>query len=226
MDTIKLIVTDDGSHSLYLPGMNETYHSSHGALAESRHVFIKNGLLPVASRVTQRPIRVLEVGFGTGLNALLARQQAEKLQIPVHFTTLEPFPLPEEIYSQLNYPALLGGSEGLAELFQQMHRAGWNEVTTVSPRFTLQKLKQRLEDFNDEGGYHVVFFDAFAPNKQEEVWDEALIQKVADHMAPGGVLTTYCAQGKFRRSLKAAGLEVESVPGPPGKKEMTCGHKG
>lgn len=227
MEEVKLIITDDGSHSLYLPGMNETYHSSHGALSESRHVFIKSGYLPVISTVAERPVRVLEVGFGTGLNALLSQQQAEKLRVTTHFTTLEPFPLAGELYRQLNYPTLLGSGENnaLSETFLRMHSEGWDEVQPVSPHFTLEKLKLRLEDFANEGQYHVVYFDAFAPNKQEEVWDETLIRKVADHMAPGGVLVTYCAQGKFKRSLKAAGLTVENLPGPPGKKEMTRGRK-
>lgn len=222
---IRLITTDDGSHSLYLPGMNETYHSSHGALTESRHVFIKNGLLPVLSQARERPVRVLEVGFGTGLNALLARQQAEKLQIPVHYTSLEPYPLQEDLYSQLNYAALITPGPELQQTFISLHEAPWDEKVQISPKFMLEKRQVRLEEFNDEGEYHVVFFDAFAPGKQEELWSEVLIQKVADHMASDGILVTYCAQGKFKRSLKSSGLLVENLPGPPGKKEMTRGRK-
>ncbi|MGB3180692.1 MAG: tRNA (5-methylaminomethyl-2-thiouridine)(34)-methyltransferase MnmD [Cyclobacteriaceae bacterium] len=222
---IRLIVTDDGSHSLYLPGMNETYHSSHGALTESRHVFIKHGLLPVFSHTEERPVRVLEVGFGTGLNALLCQQQAEKFLIPVHYTTLEPFPLPEDLYRQLNYPGLINPDPALADTFIRLHKAEWDSLQSVSTHFRLEKRKLRLEDFQSDHKYHVVFFDAFAPNKQEELWDEDLICKVADQMADGGILVTYCAQGRFKRSLKKAGLSVENLPGPPGKKEMTRGRK-
>lgn len=221
MREVKLIQTEDGSSSLFLPELNETYHSFHGALGESRHVFIRMGL---AHWLEQHPeadsLSVFEVGFGTGLNALLALEFALTHQLNIRYTTLEPFPVPEETAAQLNYGKVV--AEGRFERdFQVLHAAPWGEEVAIHPNFSLRKEKARLEDYQaPEDTFDAVFFDAFAPSKQAELWEKALLEKVARLMAPNAVFTTYCAKGQLKRDLKAIGLTVETLPGAPGKKEM------
>jgi tRNA U34 5-methylaminomethyl-2-thiouridine-forming methyltransferase MnmC len=214
---IEIIESEDGSHTLFNPDLNETYHSHHGAITESRHVFIKEGL----EKTGKENVKILEVGFGTGLNSLLAFEYAEKNGIKLWFESLEPFPLKEEIYSKLNYGKFTG--ENLQEKFILLHECEWEKAVHLSPLFTLLKRKQRLEDVILEKDFDCIFFDAFAPNKQSEVWDLTNLQKCSSALNPNGILVTYCAQGQFKRNLKQAGFEVESLPGPPGKKEMTRG---
>lgn len=217
--TVELITTSDGSHSLYLPEMNETYHSSHGALTESQHIFIEAGLKHYQSRHKVDSIQVLEIGFGTGLNALLAMRYAMERELSTHFTTLEPYPLEEEVYSGLNYASLFSG--GLAEeQFLSLHEADWNALVVMNDFFTLEKKEERLENFSVGGRFDLVFFDAFAPSKQAELWTYEVLEKTVGLMAPLAVLVTYCARGQFKRDLADLGLEVETLPGPPGKKEM------
>ena len=214
----KIIVTGDGSHSLYLPHLNETYHSSHGALTESKHVFIEAGLNHWLKNEGGDTLKVLEVGFGTGLNAFLALDFATKAEVNVEFTSLEPFPLDEEIYSQLNYTENLGPRA--TEVFLQLHQAPWDQVIPISNHFRLHKVLGKLEEFETETQFDVVFFDAFAPSKQAELWEYDILAKTVGLMAAKAVLATYCAKGQFKRDLTALGLQVETLPGPPGKKEM------
>jgi len=217
----KIIVTGDGSHSLYLPHLNETYHSSHGAITESRHIFIKAGLDHFFENHPDQPIHILEIGFGTGLNALLTWEWSRKLQQPVQFNSLEPFPLTSEIYEQLNYTE---GMEAWASAaFHDMHEAEWNAVNEMGDSFSLHKVNVKLEDFSSDQHYQLVFFDAFAPSKQAELWHFEILEKTVGFMAANAVLVTYCAKGQFKRDLAALGLEVETLPGPPGKKEMVRG---
>lgn len=226
MREVKVIETEDGSSSLFLPELNETYHSFHGALGESRHVFIRMGLehwleqYPEAGR-----LHIFEVGFGTGLNALLALEFAVTHQLNIHYTTLEPFPLSEETAAQLNYGKMV--AEGRLEpAFQTLHAAPWGEAVEIHPNFTLLKEQARLEDYQaPEGAFDAVFFDAFAPSKQAELWGKELLEKVARLMAANAVFTTYCAKGQLKRDLKAIGLTVETLPGAPGKKEMVRARK-
>lgn len=214
----KIIVTGDGSHSLYLPHLNETYHSSHGALTESKHVFIEAGLEYIRQKFDDRPLRVLEVGFGTGLNALLAQAFAHEHQLPVHFTSLEPFPLTPDIYEKLNYSQEMDA--WATDAFMKLHESPWNEELDLTNQFTLHKVKTKLETFETNQRFDVVFFDAFAPSKQAELWEYPVLEKTVGLMAANAVLVTYCAKGQFKRDLAALGLEVETLSGPPGKKEM------
>ena len=219
----EIIETRDGSHSLYNPVLDETYHSHHGALQESQYVFIRMGL---DAWLEQQPaaesLRVLEVGFGTGLNALLALQWAQQKAIKLHFTTLEPYPISIQIAQQLNYPRLTKDEQD----FMRLHQAPWEEDVLLYPYFILHKKQQKLEDVAlPEGQYDVIFFDAFAPSKQPELWDKALLKKTASTMAPAAILTTYCAKGQLKRDLRDVGLLVETLPGAPGKKEMVRGRK-
>lgn len=221
MREVKVIRTEDGSSSLFLPELNETYHSHHGALGESLHVFIRMGLDHWLSEHPElKSLQIFEVGFGTGLNALLAYEVAEKRGIQIHYTTLEPFPLAENTVAALNYGSMLADG-AYAEVFQQLHAAAWGVPVKIGGYFEILKYQQKLEEFVPTvAGYDLVFFDAFAPSKQAELWEKELLARVADGMAPGGVFTTYCAKGQLKRDLKALGLKMETLPGAPGKKEM------
>jgi len=222
---LKLIITEDGSHSLYHEDLKETYHSFHGALKESIHVFMLYGLDSwLMENPNRRPLRIFEVGFGTGLNAWLTLIWAEQNQIPVLYHTIEPFPLSEEIYSQLNYGDLDDGFFHYKPYLQKLHNKEWDKGSVVSEYFNMKKEKTTLEEVTLYPS-DVVFFDAFAPSKHPELWEKPLLQKVYDSMNQGGIFTTYCAQGKLKRELMEIGMEVETLPGPPGKKEMTRGWK-
>lgn len=215
---VKIIVTGDGSHSLYLPHLNETYHSSHGALTESQHVFIKAGLDHFVNEQAPDSLRILEVGFGTGLNALLAWQYARENDLKIQFTSLEPFPLSASLYKQLNYPELF--EQGMQPQFLALHEAQWNIPVPLDEFFVLEKQQQKLEAYTAYNSFDLVFYDAFAPSKQAELWEYAMMEKTVGYMASQAVLVTYCAKGQLKRDLKALGLQVETLPGPPGKKEM------
>ncbi|MCH7409733.1 tRNA (5-methylaminomethyl-2-thiouridine)(34)-methyltransferase MnmD [Belliella sp. DSM 111904] len=218
---IKIITTEDGSHSLFLPELNETYHSFHGAYRESIHVFMLYGLETWEMRHPgAKPIRIFEVGFGTGLNAWLALVWAEQNKIPVLYHTIEPYPLEESVYSQLNYTDIDPMIMHFKPYFNALHEASWNEGVVVSEFFNMKKEQTTLQDVALYPA-DVVFFDAFAPNKQPELWSKEMLDKVVDSMNPEGVFTTYCAMGQLKRDLKSLGMEVETLPGPPGKKEMT-----
>jgi len=218
---VKIITTEDGSHSLYVPEINETYHTFHGAYRESVHVFMLYGLEAWYMRNPNKfPIRIFEVGFGTGLNAWLSLIWAEQYKVPVLYHTIEPFPLQEEVYKQLNYTEVDDSIYHYAPFFQVLHEAPWNKGDIVTEYFNMKKDEVTLEDAilypSDDG-----FYDAFAPNKQPELWTKEMLAKAVDTLNPGGVLVTYCAKGQLKRDLKELGLQVETLPGPPGKKEMT-----
>lgn len=215
---LKVITTSDGSHSLYHPALKETYHSTHGAITESQHVFIQKGLAYQKS-LGMDAVSVLEVGFGTGLNALLTLDFA--LQHPdmdIIYHSLEPFPIPTAVVNQLNYAQILGLR---SDDFMGLHDCAWDEQRDLASNFHLLKMKSSLEDMYTDVPYDLVYFDAFAPSKQEEVWRIALLEQVYEMMKPGGIFVTYCAQGQLKRNLKTIGLSVETLEGPPGKKEMT-----
>ena len=218
---VKIITTEDGSHSLYHEELQETYHSFHGAYRESIHVFMIYGLDSWLARNPRKfPIRIFEVGFGTGLNAWLALVWAEQNQVPVLYHSIEPFPIGKEVYSQLNYIEHDHGIWHFHKYFEALHEAPWNEGGPVSEYFNFKKDITTLEEAQLYPS-DIVFFDAFAPSKQPELWTKETLEKVTSAMRPGGLFTTYSAKGQLRRDLKELGLEVEILPGPPGKKEMT-----
>lgn len=220
---IELKVTGDGSHTLFVPELNENYHSYHGAYAEAIHVFIEMGLAYAQPKFN--PIHVFEVGFGTGLNATLAYEFAKKQNHPVQYTGIEKHPLDTDIISQLNYWEFFKNDD-LDDAFSKMHREKWDSTIQLDPNFQFRKLNGSVLDHLFESNhYHVIFFDAFAPEKQPEMWSVALFTKLYNTLAPGGMLVTYCAKGQFKRDLKAAGFEVETLVGPPGKREMVRGMK-
>lgn len=213
--TLEIQTTNDGSHTLYRPDLDETYHSHKGALAESVYVFIEKGLEFISSS-NRKTITVFEVGLGTGLNALLSAQFAIEKSKEVRFHSIEPFPVKETIFQQLNY----AHEEKDEQLFLNIHNSPWEKEVAIGEHFYLHKYQQKLEDFIAPITADVVFMDAFAPSKQADVWALANLEKCFTLLNPGGILVTYCAQGQFKRNLKACGFEIEVLPGALGKKEM------
>jgi tRNA U34 5-methylaminomethyl-2-thiouridine-forming methyltransferase MnmC len=205
--------TADGSHTLFVPEIDESYHSVHGAIQESTFVFIEQGL----RLCIRNDIRVLEVGFGTGLNALLTSFEAVRTKKRIHYTTLELYPVTAENIRLLNYPEML---ENSGEFFDKIHKATWEKNVEINPFFVLQKIKTDFTSCVLSGMYDVVYFDPFSPEKQPEIWEKAGFEKIAEHCNPDAILTTYCAKGTVRRTLQNVGFQVERLPGPPGKREI------
>lgn len=215
----RILATADGSHTLELVGLDEHYHSTFGAVQESRHVFINNGLLSLSGNLPM--ISILEIGFGTGLNALLTFIESQKSRRQVFYHALEPFPLEPEEYKVLNYPALLDQT-GLQEIFLKFHESEWDRDLELAPGFIFRKERKTLQEMVLKPGFFdLVYYDAFGPDTQPELWQQPLFGKVSQAMKPEALLTTYCAKGSVRRAMRACGLSVEKLPGPPGKREMT-----
>lgn len=215
----ELQLTADGSHTLYIPEMEEHYHSVNGAVQESRHVFIDAGL----HQLCGSEIRILEIGFGTGLNAFLTLLEAARLGKTIHYTSIERYPLEKEIVRALNYPRQI--SPAAEPLFYALHETPWNVSVPVTPYFTLHKMEGDSNSCLFPDIADLVYFDAFAPDKQPEMWNQPIFDKLYRGTSPGGILTTYCAKGTVRRMLQAAGYTVERIPGPPGKREMLRARK-
>jgi len=267
-------ITEDGSHTLYVPELNEHYHSTHGAMQESTHIFIREGLLQKLlfqpsdqqlqqelqhgtegqqqlsreeSLQTTHEINLLEIGFGTGLNALLTLLEAKKKGINVLYQSLERYPIAVEAAQKLNYPAMLNrferdkaadtpiqfnqndfnaarlGNSTLEQLFLQLHTSPWNEAVAITPGFTL--LKQQIDfshpaTFIPKRNFDLIYYDAFAPEKQPEMWTQEIFNHLSNLCNQGAILTTYCAKGVVRRMLQTAGFQVDRLPGPPGKREI------
>lgn len=214
---IEIFITKDGSHSLLNTDLNETYHSTHGAIQESIHVFLNNGLDFFMERNNPSEIHILEIGFGTGLNALLTLQKAMDSQIKIFYTTLEAYPLPKQVWLNLNYADTIKAKE----YFNQIHRAAWEQWLEIIPNFHLLKIKKTLQQVDlTQSNFDLIYFDAFAPSKQPEMWEYPVLEKVIQRLNPNGVFVTYCAKGQLKRDLKSLNLNVETLEGPPGKKEM------
>lgn len=214
---LQIITTKDGSQSLLNPELNETYHSVHGARQESLYVFIKNGLEFVVQQQAKRVVKILEIGFGTGLNAWLTATHAAQHNLKIEYTTLEAFPVNESIWQQLSYAQ----TEPERELFYTLHHEPWDQWTEVMPGFMLKKLNTTLQLASLGHGYFdLVYFDAFAPNKQPEMWTVPMLQKTIESLVPNGVFVTYCAKGQLKRDLANVSATVETLQGPPGKREM------
>jgi tRNA U34 5-methylaminomethyl-2-thiouridine-forming methyltransferase MnmC len=224
---IELRTTADGSPTLYVPALDEHYHSHHGAAQESRHVFVAAGLQPLLDAglgQPNRPLRLLEVGLGTGLNALLTLGAAQAAGAAVTYDGYETVPLPPAMVAAL--AAQWATEPTLGQAFDRLHAAPWNEEFTLTPGFTLTKIQAQLQGAAlPTGYYNLLYFDAFAPEKQPELWTEDVFTKLYAAAAPGAVMVSYCAQGQFRRNLRAAGWLTEKLPGPPGKREMTRARK-
>lgn len=218
----RLIQTADGSHSLFVPSLDEQYHSRHGAVQESRHVFIEEGLRAAAG--ARKQLHILEYGFGTGLNALLTATVARMLDIAVDYQAIEAYPLTADEVQALNYATHVAGDHVAAD-WEAIHAGAWGEWAEVHPRFRILRHHRDMLGFDGGPWADVVYYDAFAPDKQPELWTVEAMGAVWANMAEGGLLTTYCAKGDVRRAMQAAGLAVTKRPGPPGKREMLVGRK-
>ncbi len=212
----KIITTSDGSRSLYLPDWDETYHSRHGAIREAYHVFIRMGLDLFEDGAG---INLLEMGFGTGLNAFITLLEASRRNLSVNYRGLEAFPVGQEIIPELDYPASLGVEE-MSPLFRQLHDSPWDTETQLTPGFHLRKQKVLFSEFRSVQEFDLVYFDAFGPRVQPELWTIDIFRSMHEALRPGGVLVTYSAKGSVRRAMQEVGFSVERLPGPPGKREM------
>jgi tRNA U34 5-methylaminomethyl-2-thiouridine-forming methyltransferase MnmC len=215
------VITKDGSHTISIPEMNVTYHSIHGAIQESMHVFINAGLLPIwpLSGGPIDEVRVFEMGFGTGLNALLTLIDAEERKQPVYYYSVELFPLNNEEVKQLNYCNELQRPD-LQSSFEQLHNCEWEKDVSITEHFTFHKTNNDLTGLSIDQHFNLVYYDAFAPGAQPELWTVAVFEKLYNLLLPGGILVTYCSKSDVQRAMKAAGFIIEKIPGPPGKREM------
>jgi tRNA U34 5-methylaminomethyl-2-thiouridine-forming methyltransferase MnmC len=212
----EILKTADGSTTIYLPEMDESYHSTHGAIQEAEHIFIQNGLLQHEEKGFTS-ISIFEMGFGTGLNALLTAIRSNSL---IQYIGIEAFPVEPELLSELNYLSLIG--EGHRQLFDAINSAQWEEEVPINESFQLKKIEAKIEDFEMPiNSFDLIYFDAFGPRAQAEMWTPQVLEKMSNSLKVGGALVTYCAMGQFKRDLKALGLTIEVLPGPPGKREMT-----
>ena len=212
----RLEATGDGSHTLFVPELDEHYHSVNGAIRESMHVFIQAGLQQLSQK---KSVRLLEIGFGTGLNALLTLLDAQERGVSIHYTAIDLYPLPLSVTALLNYPQRLN-MPGTAHFFEQLHAAPWEREIAITPFFTLLKRETDFTSCTFSCPYDLIYFDAFAPEKQGEMWRQELFDRLFSSTNDGGILTTYCAKGEVRRMLQRSGYTVTRQPGPPGKRQM------
>tara|TARA_R100000988_G_C4001066_1_gene169116 strand:+ start:227 stop:898 length:672 start_codon:yes stop_codon:yes gene_type:complete len=213
----EFLVTGDGSVTIHLPDWGEQYHSRHGAIAEAEHVYIKAGLQYVAAKHPAAEISILEIGFGTGLNALLTVSETETLALSCTYTGVEAYPVSAEEIQKLNYPEKTGIS---TNLFAQLHSVPWEKIINITNRFSLLKRHLFFSEISEENAYNLIYFDAFGARVQPELWTETIFYKMYAALKKDGVLVTYAAKGSVRRAMQAVGFTVERLPGPPGKREM------
>ena len=211
----KIITTSDGSTTIHIEDWDEQYHSKHGAIQEAYHVFIKHGL----SQFNDQYLSILEIGFGTGLNALITLIEAEKHNLSIGYTGVEAFPVSQEEFQQLNYIPELNAIS-FEESFKKMHDAPWESPIGITDNFLLHKQKKDFMEIEDKGLFNLIYFDAFGARVQPELWTEAIFIKMFNALKHNGILVTYAAKGSVRRAMQAVGFKVERLPGPPGKREM------
>ncbi|MEO9531799.1 MAG: tRNA (5-methylaminomethyl-2-thiouridine)(34)-methyltransferase MnmD [Crocinitomicaceae bacterium] len=214
----KIIVTKDKSKTLLIPELNETYHSTNGALTEALHVFQKAGI----DYSERKDLKIFEMGFGTGLNAILTFQKAQKENLNIYYECIEAYPVSLEQALEMDY---LEAPE-LNPAFHKMHTANHKDLVELGNHFQFRKIISKIQDYSlEQNCFDLIFYDAFGPKVQQELWETFILSKFYEGLKPDGFLVTYCAQGAFKRNLKAIGFEVESIPGPPGKREMTRAFK-
>lgn len=216
----EIITTQDGSVTIYLPEMQENYHSKFGAIQEANHVFIQNGLALTQSR----PISILEIGFGTGLNAFITYVESLKNSQQISYTGVEAYPVTPEEVAQLNYPEQLGASNE-QNTFNTMHSQDWEKQNALSTNFTLEKRKQFFQDIEDVNTYDLIYFDAFGYQFQPDLWSVEIFNKMFSALKKDGILVTYACRTVIKKAMIEAGFTTEKIPGPPGKREMLRGYK-
>jgi len=208
----EIVITKDGSETIAIAGMNVTYHSIHGAVQESRHVFIETGLMPLIASDQHTVLNIFEMGFGTGLNALLSYEAATQYKQPIQYTSIELHPLQANEYRALQYTD--------RDSVQKLHECKWEQDIMLNNYFILHKINQSLLRFSTAQKFHLIYYDAFAPAAQPELWTEAVFSKLFSMLAINGVLVTYCSKSMVQKAMKAAGFIIEKKPGPPGKREI------
>lgn len=218
---MKIIESSDGSHTLYREDIDETYHSIHGAVQESKHIFIKNGLCEKLKETAS--LSILEVGFGTGLNAFITYLEILSRKSTIEYVGIEAFPVPMAIIQQLNYSNIF--DEKVKEVFGDLHQTPWNEKINIAENFTLEKVEGKIEEYFTDKTFDLVYYDAFGPDAQGEMWDKEIFRKLFSMMKKDSIFVTYCAKGQVRRDLIEVGFTVERLPGPPGKREMIRARK-
>jgi len=225
--------TADGSYTLHIPEWNEQYHSKNGALAEARHVFIKEGLNFWCSQNPSPEISILEIGFGTGLNCILTYLETQENSLKITYTGVEAFPLNLKEVQSINYTSTLKKvypdktfhTQKNEEVFLAIHNTPWEEETDISEHFILTKQKKFFSEIAADQEFNLIYFDAFGIRVQPELWTEDVFQKMNDALKPEGVLVTYAANGNARRAMQNTGFSVERLSGPPGKREMLRAQK-
>ena len=211
----EIIQTQDGSTTIHLPDWNENYHSKHGAIQEAKHVFIKNGL----SLFENKQISILEIGFGTGLNAFITFLESKKLNQTIDYVGVEAYPIAENEVLKMNYVSELK-ADVYSDIFKKMHLCSWEQKTLLDENFSFLKKQQFFETIDTINQFDLIYFDAFGYRVQPELWSTAIFKKMYLALKPGGVLVTYAARGVVKRSMMEVGFEVEKLEGPPGKREM------
>jgi tRNA U34 5-methylaminomethyl-2-thiouridine-forming methyltransferase MnmC len=215
MENPEVRLTADGSKTLYLPHLDETYHSSHGAIQESVHVFIEHGLTYISQQTES--ITVFEMGLGTGLNALLTALWAQKHQRTVQYIGVELHPISEDLWRQMEFVQV----KSEIDLYTKIMSSEWEEFQEINPYFELKKIEKDVLQLELQEHVDLVYYDAFGPRAQSEMWEIPVLTKMHELLKPGGVFVTYCAQGQMKRNLKTLGFELTELPGPPGKRVMT-----
>lgn len=221
----KIITTSDGSKTIQIEDWNEQYHSIHGAIQEANHVFIKHGLLFYFKNIAtaSEPIKILEIGFGTGLNAFLTLITSETLKQPITYVGVEAYPVEAEEIRQLNYVEMI--SEDHKTQFQTMHEVTWESEYQITDNFYLEKQQKYFKDLRVKNTFDIIYFDAFGARVQPELWTEDIFSIMFNALKINGVLVTYSAKGSVRRAMQSVGFTVERLPGPPGKREMLRARK-
>jgi tRNA U34 5-methylaminomethyl-2-thiouridine-forming methyltransferase MnmC len=217
MYNLELKITGDNSHTLLVTELNETYHSTKGAINEALHVFIQKGLTDYISKTGNKEIEVFEVGFGTGLNAHLTQLFANENQVKINYTSVEAHPLNIALIKQLNYTDLICSDK---QVYLNLHEVEWNKSVKIDDYFSLTKLHDELKNIHENEKFDVIFFDAFAPDIQPEMWSKTIFEQMYKSLKHGGALVTYCAKGVVKRTIKELGFKLETLVGPPGKREM------
>ena len=211
----EIIKTLDGSTTIHLKEWDECYHSKHGAIQEAKHVFIKNGL----SLFDDKPVSILEIGFGTGLNAFITFLETNAKHQKINYVGVEAYPVAANEVLEMNYVTELEALE-FDNIFEKMHKSEWDKKTEISADFWLTKRKQFFDEIDDFEIFDLIYFDAFGYRVQPELWSTEIFQKMYNSLKPNGVLVTYAARGVVKRSMISVGFTVEKLAGPPGKREM------
>ena len=214
----RVIITEDGSSSIYVEGLNENYHSRYGAINESRHIFIESGL----KQIQKDPVSILEIGFGTGLNALLTLNESILTNRTINYYSLENYPLVQDEWQSLNYSNIEEIEN--SDLFENLHKLDWNSWHSMNETFHFYKENVDLLEFRTSLKFDLIYFDAFSPNVQPELWSEKIFEKMHKCLNTGGLLLSYSVKGTVKRALKSVGFTTELIPGPKGKRVIMRAH--